>query len=263
MRLSRAAARAALLSLALQASAQVGSQDRPDRVRYEGKRSVVVFEAGVLTPSEMERFARLADAGVLDVATYLSGGAPAPDPPRITFVVRSGLSMSRSFRRTVMLPAERVRADAAPYLHETTHVLAPARTDCLWLSEGFASYVQSYVAEHMGGYDGYVFSWGGNRNVDRMALRYLRSERGQAVLRFVAAEGGPDRLWEERRQVAAPFYVLAHSFVKFLVERAGLACVKDLLQASDVAAALLATTHRSPEQWKADWLQSIGANTRG
>lgn len=261
----RAGAAALLvLAWARPAVCQPAPPERPDRVRIEGRRVVVIFEAGQFAPAEMQRFTELADRGVNDIEAYLNPGAPATaaDSRRITFVVRSGLEMSRSFRRTVLLPAERVRADRAPYLHETTHVLAPSRSECLWLSEGFASYVQSYVAEHVGGYDGYVFSWGGNGNVDRLALRYLGSERGQAVLPYVGSDGSPGGIWEERRQVAAPFYVLSHSFLKFLVEQAGLECVKGLLQASDVPQALRTATARSAEQWKAAWLAAL-AGKRG
>jgi hypothetical protein len=224
-----------------------------DRVRYEAERATVYFEAGQFTPEEMQRFVRLADRGVADVAAYLEAGGA----PRVTFHVRSNEPMSRSFRRTVVLPAERVKNDRAPYLHETTHVLVPPRNGCLWLSEGFASYVQSYVAEHVGGYDGYVFSWGGNGNIDRLARRHLAGERGRAVLPYVGGDGSPPEIWEERRQVAAPFYVLSHSFVKHLVENAGVNAVKDLLRADDVPAALARATSRSVAQWKADWLSSL------
>lgn len=252
------ARRFAAAGLALLCGAPAAGQDPPGRVRIDGERAVVFFEAGQFSAQEMERFAGLVDRGVADVERFLNGARAAPAAEqRIRFVVRSGLGMSRSFRRTVLLPAERVRADAAPYLHETTHVLAPARGDALWLAEGFASYVQSYVAENMGGYDGYVFSWGGNRHVDRLALRYLASERGQAVLPYVGAAGSPEGLWRERRQVAAPFYVLSHSFLKFLVEEAGLECVKALLQASDVGGELARATGRAADRWKSDWLARL------
>ncbi len=251
-------------AVCLAAALAPGGDDAPlsvrpvgDRIRYEAGRATVYFEAGQFSPEQMERFARLAERGIVDVATYLNGGPP-PDPPRITFHVRSNLEMSRSFRRSVLLPAERVRNDRAPYLHETTHVVMPARSDCLWLSEGFASYVQSYVAEHVGGYDGYVFSWGGNANVDRLARRHLARDGGRAVLPYVGAGGSPSEIWQERRQVAAPFYVLSHSFVKHLVERAGLPAVKALLLVDDVPAAIARATTRSLEQWKADWLASLG-----
>jgi hypothetical protein len=133
----------------------------------------------------------------------------------------------------------------------------PVRSRSMWLSEGFASYVQSYVAEHMGGYDGYVFSWGGNANVDRLARRYLARDGGKSVLPFVAGAGSPPDVWEERRQVAAPFYVLSHSFVKYLVEHAGLETVKKLVGAQDVEASLRRETERGLSEWKSDWLRSL------
>jgi hypothetical protein len=231
-----------------------------DRVRYQAARATVYFEAGQFAPDEMERFARLAERGIADIETYLS--AARDDGRRITFHVRSNLEMSSSFRRTVLLPAERVKQDRAPYLHETVHALMPSRSGCLWLSEGFASFVQSHVAEHIGGYDGYVFSWGGNGNVDRLARRHLAREGGRAVLPFVGADGSPAQIWEERREVAAPFYVLSHSFVKHLVEHAGLGTVKALLAADDVGAALARATSRSVTQWKAEWLAALGDQGR-
>lgn len=225
-----------------------------DRIRYETGRATVYFDAGELTPEQMDRFVRLLDRGIADIESYLS---PAPEVPRITYHVRSGIPISRSFRRTVELPAERVKIDRAPYLHETTHVLMPVRSRSMWLSEGFASFVQSYVVEHKGGYDGYVFSWGGNANVDRLARRYLARDSGKSVLPFVGGAGSPSEVWEERRQVAAPFYVLSHSFVKYLVLNAGLAVVKEMLRTDDVPSALERATQRSIERWKADWLASL------
>jgi hypothetical protein len=231
-----------------------------NRVRYEMTRALVVFESGTFSAEDMGRFAFLADRGIGDIDTLLNHAAPgAAGLPRITFLVRDSVLMSRSFRRTVMLPADRVRRQAAPYLHETTHILVPMKEDCLWLSEGFASYVQSYVAEKIGGYDGYVFSWGGNRNIDRLARRTLNSDLGRAVLPYVGGLGEPEGLFEKRREVAEPLYVLAHSLVKFMVERAGLDQVKSLVQAKGVASSAEQITGRTIGSWKADWLAALAA----
>jgi len=231
-----------------------------NRVRYELTRATVLFEAGSFTPEEMGRFALLADRGVQDIDTLLNHSGPgARTGPPITFVVRDGLSMSRTFRRTVMLPAERVRRESAPYLHESTHVLVPMKEDCLWISEGFASYVQSYVAEKIGGYDGYVFSWGGNRNIDRLARRTLPTEPGKAALPYVGGKGQPADLFEKRREVAQPLYVLSHSLVKFMVESTSLDRVKALVQATDISGSSEGLTGRTIEAWKADWLSMLAA----
>ena len=231
-----------------------------DRVRYEMGRSTVVFESGAFSAEEMGKFALLTDRGIADIEALL-GPAPVAgrSGPRITFIVRDDIAMSRSFRRTVMLPADRVRRRAAPYLHETTHILLPMKDECLWLSEGFASYVQSYVAEKIGGYDGYVFSWGGNRNIERLARRTLNSDLGRAALPYVGGAGEPADIFEKRREVAEPLYVLSHSFVKFLVEQTSLEKVKGLVQASNIAGNAEALTGRTIEQWKTDWLNMLNA----
>jgi hypothetical protein len=233
---------------------------RGNRVRYEMTRAIVVFESGAFSAEDMGRFAFLADRGVEDIDTLLNhAAAGTAGRPRITFVVRDSVPMSRSFRRTVMLPADRVRRQAAPYLHETTHVLLPMKEDCLWLSEGFASYVQSYVAETIGGYDGYVFSWGGNRNIDRLARRTLNSEFGRAVLPYVGGSGEPEGLFERRREVAEPLYVLAHSLVKFMIGRAGLEKIKTLVQTAGISGSAEQITGQTIESWKADWMATLAA----
>lgn len=254
----RAVSHLALLTLAApRAEAQ---QVNGDRVRYELGRVTVMFQAGAFSPEEMGRFAVLADRGVQDIDTLLNHVGPgARMGPPITFVVRDGIPMSRSFRRTVMLPAERVRRDTAPYLHEATHVLVPMKEECLWISEGFASYVQSYVAEKIGGYDGYVFSWGGNGNIDRLARRTLNSDLGRAALPYVGGAGEPAEIFEKRREVAQPLYILAHSLVKFMVEGTNLDKVKALVEARDIPGSAKVITGRTIDEWKADWLAMLSA----
>ena len=169
-------------------------------------------------------------------------------------IIRDDNQISRSFRRTIMIPADRVRRQAAPYLHESVHVLLPMRDECLWLSEGFASYVQSYVAERIGGYDGVVFSWGGNRNIERLARRTLNSDLGRAALPYVGGAGEPDNLFERRREVAEPLYILSHSFVKFMIDQTTLDTVKALVQAPSIAASAAVITGKTIDVWKDEWL---------
>ena len=95
-----------------------------------------------------------------------------------------------------------------------------------WLSEGYASFVQSYVSEHAGGYDGQIFTRNGNAGVDRDAVRWLGNDRGRALLRYVGTELEEPDL-SDRTNAAAPFYVLSQSLVKFLVEQTG---IKDIHQ---------------------------------
>lgn len=245
--------------LALEAPSARAQEVNGNRVRYELNRAVVLFDTGAFSAEEMGRFAVLADRGVQDIDTLLNHAGPGGRTPLVTFVVREGLGMSRTFRRTIMLPADRVHRDSAPYLHEATHVLVPMKEDCLWLSEGFASYVQSYVAENIGGYDGYVFSWGGNRNIDRLARRTLNSDLGRAALPYVGGAGQPPDIFEKRREVAQPLYVLAHSLVKFMIEGSSLEKVKALVQAASIEGSAAAVTGRTIDAWKSDWLAMLKA----
>jgi hypothetical protein len=232
-------------------------------IRYQTDRATLYFEPGHLTREEMARFAAIADRGIADVASYLGADrdARALVPDRITFEIGSGFGMARAYRNTIYLPVERVRDDSAPYLHETAHVLLPTRCRCPWLAEGFASYVQSYVSEHRGGYDGAVFSRGGNANVDQLAKRYLATGGGQEVVAYVGGESAPPRVEADRRGVAAPFYVLSHSFTKFLVEELGLELVKGLHDASEPGARLKRETGRDLASWREEWLDNLRSQT--
>jgi hypothetical protein len=231
-------------------------------VRYDTDWTTVYFESGGLPAAKMERFVRLLDQGVVDIATFVGGSRPEPGQTRrVTYYVKSDIEISWSYRHTVLLPLERVRTDAAPYLHETTHILFPVRSGSLWFSEGFASYVQSYVSEHVGGYDGYVFSRGGNPAVDGLARRYLARPQGRAVVDYVGREGTPEDLFSDRWGVAAPFYVLSHSFVKFLIERAGLEKVRPLLRAPNLPEAIAESTGQGVDAWRTAWLSTLGGGS--
>lgn len=249
------------LALFVLAATSVDAQEvSGGRVRYEMRRATVVFESGAFSTEEMARFAELVDRGISDIDSLLNHvEAEEPEGPRLTFMVREDAEISRSFRRMVILPGDRVRREAAPYLHETTHLLVPMKDECLWLAEGFASYVQSHVAERIGGYDGYVFSWGGNANIDRLARRTLNSDRGRAALPYIGGAGEPVNLLQERREVAEPLYVLAHSFVKFIVDKAGLDKVKTLVQSKGIVQSAESLTGRTIDAWKADWLAKLNA----
>jgi hypothetical protein len=240
--------------------AGAGRPAMADWLTIEKPRASLVYEEGALTPPEAARFADLLDQGIADVESYLRPAAPdGLRDGRITYRVGAELPYSMTRGRTVSLMVERVRTDSAPYLHETVHVLVPSPNRSVWLREGFASYVESYVSENIGGYDAHVFTRTGNRGVDAEAARWLSREAGRTVLPWVGTPGEPPEMDEERRRVAAPFYVLSQSFSKFLVGKIGLARVLTLVSSRDPEAALLGLSGRSIEDWKAEWLGVIGA----
>jgi hypothetical protein len=241
--------------------AGAGSPAVAEWLTIEKPRATLVYEESALTPPEAARFAGLLDQGVADVESYLRPAAPdGLREGRIVYRVGAELPYSMTRGRTVSLMVERVRTDSAPYLHETVHVLVPSPNRSVWLSEGFASYVESHVSENIGGYDAHVFSKTGNGGVDREAARWLGREAGRTVLPWVGTPGEPPEMIEERRRVAAPFYVLSQSFSRFLVAKLGLARVIGLVSSRDPEGTLLQLSGRSVEDWKADWLRTLPAS---
>jgi len=225
-------------------------------VRCETSRAVIDFDPVGLDAAERETFVRLADQGIADLERLLSpspAGSPGTGRP-VRYVVSARVGMSRTYGRTVLLPLRRVRDREAPYLHETVHALVPSPHASTWLTEGIACYLESWLAENVGGYDAHVFTRAGDRGVHRAARSYLATDLGRAVLPWVGVPGQPPRLDEERARVARPFYVLSHSFTKHLVEKLGLPAVVGLVRERDPEGGLLRLSGRTALDWRAEWL---------
>jgi hypothetical protein len=224
-------------------------------VAVETVRATLWFEGGGLEPEERAAFAELVNRGILDIEAYL--GVSGASNRKIRYFISSQVEISHSTWRSVYLPMSKVQNRTAPYLHETTHVLAPCDDCPMWFSEGLASYVQSYVSEHSGGYDGGIFSHRGNRGIDQDARRWLASQRGQDVVPFIGVPGEPPAINYDRSNVAAPYYVMAQSFVKFLVEHATIEKLRGLFEAKDFDAGLLNATGKTAAEWKEQWLAEL------
>jgi len=225
-------------------------------VAIEGPRASYWFDNGVLTWDQMNTFVDLVNRGITDIEAYL--GTNLPQGRKIRFFISYRVDISHSTWRSVYLPMTKVKNQTVPYLHETTHVLAPCDNCPMWFSEGLASFVQSYVSEHTGGYDGGIFSRRGNRGIDFDAKRWLASDRGLAVVPFIGVHGEPPRINYDRSNVAAPFYVMAQSFVKFMMEHLTAEQARAIFVAKDFDAAVSTATGKSPNEWKDLWLAELG-----
>ena len=226
----------------------------------ERDRATIFFDPGVLSSEEMIAFADLVNQGILDIESYL--GAPTMDANqgggrKIRYYVSTQVQISHSNFRSIYLPMAKVKNRTAPYLHETTHLVAPCDECPMWFSEGLASYVQSYVSENTGGYDGGIFTRRGNRGINQDARRWLASERGQAVVPFLGIHGEPPSIDWDRSNVAAPFYVMAQSFVKFLVEQVTMPKLRPVFEAKDFDAELQSSTGKKAAEWKELWLADL------
>lgn len=228
-------------------------------VRVDRDSAVLYFEKDAMPQEEMDAFADLVNQGINDIEKVLK----VPDEKkraqagRISYFISSKFEIGHSRFRSVFLPLWRVQRKAAPYLHETTHIIARCDECPMWFSEGHASWMQSYVSESIGGYDAKVFARRGNTGVDAEAARWLTTPNGQTVLPFVLEGGEPPDIRAERRAVGAPFYVLAQSLVKYLVAQAGIDKVNSLANCEDFNTDLAKLTGKSPEELKKDWLASL------
>jgi hypothetical protein len=228
-------------------------------------RVVLESEPGVLGREQAAAFAQLLDRGIADIEALVGPSLPswARRSGPVRFIVSDRTSISRTYGLVVHLPAERVRNGTAPYLHESVHVLVPFRGSRVWLSEGLACHLESWVSEHRGGYDAHVFTRAGDRGIHAAARRFLTTDAGRAVLPWVGRGGQPPDMNQDRSGVARPFYVLSHSLTKHLVDTAGLDRVVRLVAASDAPSIFERETGRSESQWKDDWLATIAGPAAG
>jgi len=243
---------------------RTGWGERRAVVRCQTPRARVDFDPQGLDAAEREAFARIADRGVADLQALVGPVIGQREERRapVRFVVTARVDVSQTRGRTVLLPLRRVKERRAPYLHEAAHVLLPMRHRSTWLSEGLACYLESWVAENVGGYDAHVFTRAGNRGIHRAAGRIMRTELGRAVLPWVGAPGEPPGLRQDRERVARPFYVLAHSFTKHLVEHLGLPAVLRAGAEADPEGSFQRLSGRSLAQWRAEWLSSAATAAR-
>ena len=77
------------------------------------------------------------------------------------------------------------------------------------------------------------------------------------VVPFIGVPGEPPDINYDRSNVAAPFYVMAQSLVKFIVERAKLEKLRPVFEAKDFEADLKSSTGKSSAEWKAKWLAKL------
>jgi hypothetical protein len=208
-----------------------------------------------------------------------------PDP-RVTYYFAPGRFISHAdYAARVFIPLRRVGQGSDLFLHETAHVLVTLRTITawelpdslpdkrdrvarterrwpLWLDEGFASYASQDVAAMHGYAPDDIMGAGGNAHVDAACARWLRTDDGRAVLRWIGAPGMPPRVETDREHVAKPFYVCAQSFCKFLASRIGR---RALTQANgamdgDPNVEIARTAGVDMKSLRAEWLALIGAS---
>ncbi len=229
----------------------VEPQSRTGTVRRG--RITVQYERATLRHEDARSFAALAAEGLRELERL----AGRPARTRLRFELRAATRISTARGRTILLSTHRVASRSAPYLHEIAHTLLPCRYAPAWFSEGLACYLESHMSECGCGYDSRLFTEHGNRGVDADAARWLAEARGQKVLPYVGTRGTPPGIVADRHNVAAPFYVLSHSLMKFLADQAGLPAVIRLAGSRNFSPALRRVTGKSAPSWRSLWLDHL------
>jgi hypothetical protein len=212
---------------------------------------------GSLTPAQLDDFADLAEKGAGDIARFTG---VAPRKQRILIYLSPRIDISHTYPRypgsihheaRVFIDSERVEHHTAPYLHELVHAVV-GDGGAMWLEEGFASWVASSVATTYGGYYAPVLS-DGNARVDAQARGVLERARGAAEAAAWFDTDSPDLSQRDRRS----FYILSHSFTKYLGNTLGTSRLVRIHRANNVHALEL-ISGVSLDEWRTRWMASLG-----
>jgi hypothetical protein len=214
--------------------------------------------AGSLTAGQIDEFAALAEKGAADIARF-TGVEP---PKHIVIYLSPKVGISHTYTGSsrhqprVFIDSERVPDHTAPYLHELVHAVV-GDGGAMWLEEGFASWVASSVATKYGGYYASVLS-AGNDHVDAQARSVMaRSPNpGEARTWFTGDE--PHLSSQSERRA---FYILAHSFTKYLATTLGTSRLVNIHRADDVHA-LAKVSGVSNAEWERRWLAELGESEK-
>ncbi|HEV7429419.1 MAG TPA: hypothetical protein VGQ46_23945 [Thermoanaerobaculia bacterium] len=212
---------------------------------------------GSLTPAQLDDFADLAEKGAADIARFT--GVP-PRKQRILIYLSPRIDISHTYphypgsvhhEARVFIDSERVEHHTAPYLHELVHAVV-GDGGSMWIEEGFASWVASSVATNYGGYYAPVLS-GGNDRVDSQARSVIERSRGAAEAAEWFDNDSPDLSKRDRRS----FYILSHSFTKYLGNTLGTKRLVRIHRSNNVRALEL-TSGISLDEWRTRWMSSLG-----
>jgi hypothetical protein len=234
----------------------VNEVDRNAAVRVRNNIEVHSLD-GSLTPAQLDDFADLAEKGAGDIVRFT--GVP-PRKQHILIYLSPRIDISHTYphypgsvhhEARVFIDSERVEHHTAPYLHELVHAVV-GDGGSMWLEEGFASWVASSVASAYGGYYAPVLSQGNDR-VDSQARSVIERSRGAAEAAAWFDSDSPDLTQRERRS----FYILSHSFTKYLANTLGTSRLVRIHRANNVRALEL-TSGVSLDEWRTRWIESLG-----
>jgi hypothetical protein len=259
--------------LALSSSAVLANLWRDERVAAEVDANASVCirgqvevhsVAGSLSDAALDDFIALADKGVGDITRFTGVAAPRQ---RITIYLSPRVGVSHTYPRypasdqhepRMFLDSRRVAERSAPYLHELVHAVV-GDGGPMWLDEGLAEFVASSVATRFGGYYTPVLS-DGNDHVDAQARAVLEAAADAREAHRWFESDDPHLVTQRDREC---FYILAHSFTKFLVSTLGTREVVRIRRTGNVDS-LAKLSGISIDEWERRWLGELEeADTTG
>ena len=253
--------------------------------RFETEHLILYVDKSLLSDDAARDFSRNLQRHFVATSEYLQRRFDVVSrktaKPEYYLTNRAGISHVLGTR--VFLNARRVIPSPAIAIHETVHLLLMTNPDAprnradntpeedarlmatsgVWLAEGFAGYATGELVSGLGIEPDRLFLKGDRTTIDAEAREWMRDPRGARVLPFVGAHGIPEGLLADRIDVAPPFYVLGYSFLKHLVEHAGLATIVRLYEehfdgTRSVEEDVKRITGKDLAEWREQWLAAIG-----
>jgi len=222
--------------------------DQSPLVRIRGNVEVRAA-TGCLSGGQVDEFAALAEKGAADIARFTRVEAPE----RIVIYLSPNVGISHTYTGSsrhparVFIDSDRVPDHTAPYIHELVHAVV-GDGGAMWLEEGFAEWVASSVAAKYGGYYAPVMT-AANDRIDAQARAVVEHSRSAGETRTWFTEDEPQLSSQHERRA---FYILAHSFTKFLATTLGTQRLVSIHRADDVHA-LAKISGVSNAEWERRW----------
>jgi hypothetical protein len=232
----------------------IAEVDRRPLVQAKGNIEVRSAE-GCLTTEQLSEFAALAEKAAADISRFTG---VAPGRRRIVIYLSPSIGISHTYTGSlrhaprVFIDSERVAGHTAPYIHELVHAVV-GDGGPMWLEEGFAEWVASSVATKYGGYYAPVLT-AANDRIDAQARSVMARSRNAGETRTWFTEDEPQLSSQNERRA---FYILAHSFTKFLATTLGTTRLVSIHRADDVHA-LARVSGVSNAEWERRWLAELG-----
>ena len=252
--------------------------------RFEKDHAIVYIDKGLLTAEAELEFADSIEHEFVATSKYLRRGFDrnSRKTPKPAYYLSNRAGISHAEPTRIFLLARRVIPSPAIAIHETVHLLLMRNPDAprnradttpaedvrlmaaagMWLAEGFAGYVAYELAPALNLEPDHLFVKGDRTTVDQEARQWMRDPRGTKVLPFVGSHGVPEGLIADRPNVAAPFYVLGQSLIKYLVQHSGLAPITRLYEehfdgTRSIEDDVRRITGKDLVRWRAEWLAAI------